>query len=144
MNRSVGELRFQNASTAYGTWTKAGSETESWTLKAGGIFGPHVIIRESKAKDNLAVFRSNIRRVGWVEFSNKNKFHWKSTGFWRSEWGFSNVQDELVFVVRLGPWYLMHAESVVEIGTQWRDLDELPVLLMLGWYLSVQNFYAGW
>ena len=61
-----------------------------------------------------------------------------------TEWGFSNVQEELLFVMKSQPWYRLKIESAVEIGAQWQDLDELPLLMMLGWYLRVQNFYAGW
>jgi hypothetical protein len=143
-NNLLGELRFETAATAYGTLTTAGSATEGWTFKGAGILKRRVTLRESRAKDDLAVFWPNLRGDGWVEFFTGRKFHWKSTNFWRTAWGFSSVQEELLFVLKSKPWSLLKIQSVVEIGAQWRDLDELPLLMMLAWYLRVQDFYAGW
>jgi hypothetical protein len=117
---------------------------ESWTFMGAGFFKRRVTIRESGAKDDLAVFRPNLRGDGWVEFFKGSKFQWKSTDFWGVEWGFSNVQEELLFVLKSKPSYPLQIQSIVEIGVQSHDLDELPLLLMLGWYLRVQNVYAGW
>jgi hypothetical protein len=58
--------------------------------------------------------------------------------------GLSNVQEKLLFVLKSKPSYLLQVQSVVEIGEQWNDQDDLPLLLMLGWYLRVQDVYAGW
>ena len=143
-NGLIGELLFKKASTAYGTWTGGGSGTEGWMIKGGGLLKRGVTLRESGAKDDLAVFRSNLQGEGWLEFFKGSRFYWKSRNFWRTEWGFSNVQEELLFVMKSQPWYRLKIESAVEIGAQWQDLDELPLLMMLGWYLRVQNFYAGW
>jgi hypothetical protein len=143
-NSLVGELRFETAATAYSTLTMAGSATESWTFKGAGFLKRRVTLRDSRAKDDLAVFWPNLRGEGWVEFFKGSKFHWKSTNFWRTEWGFFSVHEELLFVLKSKPSYPLQIQSVVEIGAQWHDLDELPTLLMLGWYLRVQNLYAGW
>ena len=143
-NNLLGELRFEKASKAYGTLMMAGSATESWTIKDAGFLKRRVTIRESGAKDDLAVFQPNFRGDGWVEFFEGSKFHWRSRNFWRTKWGFSNVQEELLFVVKSKPSYPLQVQAIVEIGAQWRDLDELPLLMMLGWYLRVQDIYAGW
>jgi len=143
-NGLLGELRFETASTAYGTLTMADSATQSWRFKVAGFLKPRVTLRDTRAKDDLAVFRSNFRGDGWVEFFMGSKFHWKSTNFWGTEWGFSNVQEKLLFVLKSKPSYPLQVQSVVEIGAQWNDLNELPLLLMLGWYLRVQDVYAGW
>lgn len=143
-NDLVGELRFEKASRAHGTWTVAGSKTAGWTIKGAGFFKRRVIVQKSEAKDDLAIFRSNLRGEGWVEFFKGSKFHWKSTNSWRTEWGFSSVGEGLLLVFESQSWFRLKMQSSVEITGQWRDLDELPVLVMLGWYLRVQNFYAGW
>lgn len=140
----VGELRFKGASTAYGALTSAGSTTKSWTIKGTGIFSRRVTLRESGTEDDRAIFRPNIRGRGWVEFSTGSRFFWKSTDSWPREWGFSNVREEPLFLLKPNRWFSLKIQSVVQIGAQWSDLDELPPLLMLGWYLRVQDFYAGW
>ena len=143
-NGLIGELRFEKAATAYGTWIETGSAANSWMIKGGGLLKRGVFLRKSGAKDDLAVFRSNLVGEGWVEFLKGSRFQWKSRGIRRKEWGFSNEQEDLLLVLKSTPWYRLKMESAVEVGAQWHDLDELPLLMMLGWYLRVQNFYASW
>jgi hypothetical protein len=143
-NNVLGELRFEKAATAHGTLTTAGTAMEGWTFKTAGFLKGRLIIRESAAKDDLAVFRSNFRGDGWVQFLQGSRFHWKSTKFWRPEWGFSDAREERLFVLKSKPSYPLQIQSIVEIGAKWHDLDELPLLIMLGWYLRVQSYYAGW
>lgn len=143
-NGAIGELLFEKAATAHGVWSGVGSPTARWMIKGGGLLKRGVTIRLSEAKNDLAVFRPNFMGEGWVEFLEGSRFHWKSRNFWRTEWGFFNLQKELLFVLKSQPWYQLKTESTVEIGGQWRDLDQLPLLIMLGWYLRIQNFYAGW
>ena len=75
------------------------------------------------------------------EFVKGSRFHWKSISFWGTEWGFSNAQEELLFVLKSKPLDLLKVQSVVAIGAQWHDLEELPLLLMLGWCLRVRDSY---
>jgi hypothetical protein len=140
----VAELRFATAAAASGTVTMAGLVTKSMTFEGVGLFKRRVVLREPKAKDDLAVFRCHLWGDGWVKFSEGNTFHWKSTNWRRTEWGFLSAKEELLFVVKPKPSYSLQMQSVVEVGGQWRDLDVLPWLLMLGWYLRVQDLYAGW
>jgi hypothetical protein len=143
-NGLIGDLRFEKASTAYGSWTETGSAAKSWMIKGGGLFKRGVFLRESGANNDLAVFQSNLVGEGWVEFLEGSKFQWKSRNFWQKEWGFLNEQKNLVLALKCPPWYRLKIETAVEVGAQWHDLDELPLLMLLGWYLRVQNFYASW
>jgi hypothetical protein len=140
----VGEVTFATAAKASGTLTMPGSVPESMTIKGVGFFKRRVILRQPGANDDFAVFRGNLWGDGGVKFSEGKTFHWKSTNFWRTEWGFFHAKDELLFVLKAKPSHSLQIQSVVEIGGQWCGLDELPWLLMLGWYLRVQDLYAGW
>ncbi|MFA7384421.1 MAG: hypothetical protein WC001_13330 [Desulfurivibrionaceae bacterium] len=141
-NILLGNLHFETASTAHGTLLTPGSAAECWTFK-GTRFSlkPRVTIRKDGTNDDLAVYRPKFWDGGWVEFVNGPRFHWKSTSFWGTEWGFSNTQEELLFVLKPKLFDLLKVQSAVEIGTKWHDLDELPLLLMLGWYLKVRDSY---
>lgn len=141
-NILLGDLRFETASTAHGTLVTPGSAAECWTFK-GARFSlkPCVTIRKDGTNDDLAVYRPKLWGGGWVEFVKGTGFQWKSTSFWGTEWGFSNTQEELLFVLKPKQFDLLKVQSVVEIGAQWHDLDELPLLLMLGWYLRVRDSY---
>jgi len=143
-NNLIGELRFDTAATAYGTLTTADSVTKKWSFKEVGLFKRRLTIRESEAKEDLAVFRGNLWGEGWVEFSNGNTFHWKSTNFRRTQWGLFNAHEVCLLVLTPKPSYPLQVQSFVEISAQGSDLDELPLLVMMGWYLRVKSIYSGW
>jgi len=139
----LGELRFESISAASGALITEGSSMERWTFKGEGFFlKSRVTIRKAGADDDLlAVYRPKLWGGGWVEFVEGCRFHWKSTSFWGTQWGFSNAQEELLFVLKPKLFDLFKVRSVVEIGTKCHDLHELPLLLMLGWYLKVRDSY---
>jgi len=138
----LGVLHFETPSAAYGTLITAGAATKRWTFKGARFhLKPLVTIREEGGNDDLAVYRPQLWGGGWVEFVKGSRFHWKSISFWGTEWGFSNAQEELLFVLKSKPLDLLKVQSVVAIGAQWHDLEELPLLLMLGWCLRVRDSY---
>lgn len=138
-NSVLGTLHFEKASTAYGTLITADSATERWMFKgAGFIIKPRVTIRVDGANEDMAVCRG-----GWVEFVRGNRFRWKPTSLWGTKWGFFNAQEELLFTLKQNFFDLFKIQSAVVISAQWRDLDELPILLMLSWYLKVRDGYAA-
>jgi hypothetical protein len=140
----LGELSFETASAASGTFITAGAATKRWTFKGAGFrLKPYVTIQETGTHDDPAIYRPQFWGGGWVEFVTGSRFHWKSTSFWGTEWGFSNAQEELLFVLKPKLLDLLKIQSIVEIRAQWLELEELPLLLMLGWYLRVCDSYAA-
>jgi len=138
-NNLFGSLRFE---TAFGTLATAESAAGHWTFKRVGFLNPRVTIREAGANDDLAVYWPKFWGDGWLEYVKGSRFHWKSTNFWGTEWGFANVQEQLLFVLKPGiekPKLsdLLKTQAVVEIESQEHSLAELPLLLMLGWYLMI-------
>ncbi len=140
----VGELRFENAATAHGTWRTGSAATQRWTIKGAGVFRRQVTVRGPDASQDLAVLRASLRGDGWVECATGSRFLWNATNSWRTQWGFYNAKGELLFVLKSKLSNPLRKQAVIETAAPSRELDELPLLLMLGWYLSVQSFYAGW
>ncbi|MDO9040939.1 MAG: hypothetical protein Q7U64_01180 [Desulfocapsaceae bacterium] len=141
----LGEIRFETTSAASGTFITAGEVMKRWTFKKTWFrLKPYVTIREAGTKIDLAIYRPQFWGGGWLEFVSGSRYHWKSTSFWGTKWGFSNAQEELLFVLKPKLLDLLKVQSIVEIGTQWHDLEELPLLLLLGWYLKVRDSYAAW
>jgi len=118
--------------------------TKNWSFEDVGFLKRRVTIREFKAKDDLAVFRGNLWGEGWVEFSNGNTFHWKSTNFRRTQWGLFNAHEECLLMLTPKPSYPLQVQSLVEIRAEGYDLDEQSLLVMMGWYLRVKSIYSGW
>ncbi len=57
--------------------------------------------------------------------------------------GFYNEHKEMLFVLKRKKFDLFKIQSTVKIEDQYRGLEELPLLLILSCYLSVQNSYAN-
>lgn len=136
-----GSLSF---ATALGTLATAEVATGSWTFKRVGFLNPRVTIREAGRDADLALFWPRFWGGGWLEFANGGKFPWKSIDFWATTWGFADTREELVFTMKPGAEQpklsdLLKTQAVVEIGTHSFGLTELPLLLMLGWYMMIMQ-----
>lgn len=138
-DRLFGNLRFEKA---LGTLATGSSAAGRWTFKRVGFLNPRVTIREAGANDDLGVYWPKHWSGGWLEFVKGGKFHWKATNFWGTEWGFCDVQDRLLFVLKPGVEKaklsdLLKTQAVVEIAPQSHAHAALPLLLLLGWYLMI-------
>jgi hypothetical protein len=142
-NSLLEDLRIAPDRTAYGTLTIANIVTERWIFKGTGFLKRRLTIREDGEKDDFAVYRSKFWGDGWVEFVKGSKFYWKSTSFCGTGRGFYNEHNELLFVLKPKLFDLLKIQSVVEIGPQFNELEELPLLLMLACYVHVLDSYAS-
>jgi hypothetical protein len=136
-----GSLRFEKA---LGTLATASSAAGRWTFKRAGFMNPRVTIREAGRDVDLAVYWPKFWGGGWLECADGSRFQWKSMNFWGTSWGFANTREELVFTMKPGAEKsklsdLLKSQAIVEIGTQSFGLAELPLLLMLGWYLMIMQ-----
>ena len=130
--------------TPLGTRAAAEVATGSWTFKRVGFLNPRVTVREAGKEADLAVFWPKFWGGGTVEFATGGRFQWKSLNFWATSWGFADTREELVFTMKPGAEKpklsdLLKTQAVVEIGTHSYGLTELPLLLMLGWYLMIMQ-----
>lgn len=135
----LGTLHFENV---FGTLANAFTADGRWTFKRVGFLNPRVTIREAGGTTDLAVYWPRLSGYGWLEFGKGNKYQWKPTNFWGSECGFFDIRDELVYVARPGQDHfklsdLVKTQALVEIGPSGRGSVDLPLLLMLGWYLMI-------
>jgi hypothetical protein len=142
-NSLLGELRIEPDWTANGTFTIPSFATERWTIKSKGVLKTRMTIRDAGTNDVLAVYLPKFWGGGQVEFVKGTRFLWKSNSFWGTGRGFYNESNELLFVLKRKQLDLFKIQSVVKIEAQYHDLEEMPLLLMLACYLSVQNSYAN-
>jgi len=138
-----GKLYFETVDTASGSLTSTDQTTESWTFKRVGLLNSHITIRAAGTNDNVAIYRSKLFGDGWIEFTKGSKFHWKSISGIGSKWGFANEQEEILLAMK-SKWYSpLKIQASIEIEPKGQGLDELPLLLISGWYLMVCSHYAG-
>jgi hypothetical protein len=142
-NRLSGELRIDPNWSANGTLTVPGFPTERWTFQSKGILKTRMTIRDAGTNDILAVYLPKFWGGGQAAFVNGSRFYWKSNSFWGTERGFYNERNEPLLVLKRKQRDLFKIQSAVKIEAQYHDLEELPLLLMLACYLSVQTSYAS-
>lgn len=110
----------------------------AWTFKRAGFLQPCVTVRDLGSEYDLAIFRPTWTGSGDVEFARGARVHWRPFGFWNSEWGFVRHDLRLVTFHWLPETAALDAR--VEFPPAALELEELPVLLLLGWYLRVLSY----
>ena len=136
-----GTLRLEKA---LGTLATAHAATGTWTFKRSGFLNPRVTVREAGGETDAAVFWPRVWGGGWLDYPTGKRFQWKSMNFWGSAWAFTGMQGETVFTMRPGSEEsrlsdLLKNQALVDVDAHAYDLTELPLLLMLGWYLMIMQ-----
>jgi hypothetical protein len=135
----VATLRFE---TAFGTLATAQAAGASWTFKRVGFLNPRVTVREAGTELDLAIYQPKFWGDGWLVFPGGRVFHWKSTNFWGTQWGFADSYEDLLFALKPGVdkpklSNLFKTQALVEVESQAYALPELSLLVLLGWYLVI-------
>jgi hypothetical protein len=121
--------------SAFGTFATGESGDGCWTFKRVGFFQTRVSIRVCGEADDLAIFRNNTwSGGGTLEIRDGKKFL-ADTNFWQSNLQFKTESGEPL--VRFKTGGLIHLNATVEIEPQATRLEQLPLIVMLGWYLIV-------
>ena len=123
-------LRFERASLARGE-----TADQQWTFKREGFWHPQVTIRVPDSDVNVAVFRPAWTGGGTLELPGQN-LRFGAANFWHSQWDWLDATDKPLvhFKSRAG---LLKMDGQVDIETDAASLPELPLLVVLGWYLLI-------
>jgi hypothetical protein len=127
----VGRLRFQRSSLATGD-----SAYQSWTFKREGFWHPRITIRVPGSDDNVATFQPGWAGGGTLELAPGNQLRFAAANFWHSQWDWLDPQNQPLvhFKSHQG---LLKVEGQVSIETAAIKSPDLPLLVVLGWYLLV-------
>lgn len=120
---------------AVGSLATGRAHAGAWTFKRAGFLHPCVTVRDLGSEYDLAVFRPTWTGSGDVEFGSGTLVHWRPFGFWNSEWGFVRRDARLLTFHWLPETAALDAR--VEFPPAALEFRELPILLLLGWYLRV-------
>jgi hypothetical protein len=131
----VATLHFRST---FGTFATAESADGCWTFKRVGFWQTRVTVRPCGADNDIATFNNNTwKGGGTLEFPNGRKFL-ATTNFWQTKLEFQNESgDSLIQFKTSG---LVHLSATVEIQPNTLLLPELPLMLILGWYLIVMMY----
>ena len=121
-----------------GTLANAESADGSWTFKRVGFFKTRVTIRSAGSEEETAVFHNNTwKGGGTLEMPDGQKFY-ATTNFWGSKWSFQ-TEEEQPLIHFNNQWGLILSSDVL-ITPAAVHLPELPLLVLLGWYLFVMMY----
>jgi hypothetical protein len=123
----VGSLRWERNSLARGE-----TAGQQWTFKREGIWHPHVTVRIAGSDVNLGLFHPDWTGGGRLELGRQLRFG--ASGFWRPQWDWMDGDQPLVHFERRGMFKL---ESHVQIEKAVAASPDVPLLVVLGWYLLV-------
>lgn len=126
----VATLKFRSG---WGTFATAASGDGAWTFKRVGFWQSKVSIRNSGSETDLAVFKNNTwASGGTLEFPNSRAFR-ATTNFWQTELAFQTESSEPLMLFKYGG--LFRRSASVEISPLGQRAVELPLLVLIGWYL---------
>jgi hypothetical protein len=130
----VATMRFRSA---FGTHATAESGDGCWTFKRIGFLQTHATVRPCDVEKDIASFRNNAWTGGGVlELADGRRYR-ANTNLWMTAFDFTTEDGQsLVRFRRVGT--LPTLSSAVEIPESAGLLEELPWLIMFGWYLTVQ------
>ncbi len=129
---AVGGLRWEKAFGSLASGEVAGGR---WTFKRVGFLHPRVTVRIAGSEVDVATMEPSWTGSGPVQFSDGRGYRWTKTSFWRSEWTMA-AQDGRILIQFL-PRASLRMRAMVVVDPSARSICELPVLLLLGWYLLV-------
>ena len=139
-DRLLGALSFVKA---YGSLAEASMAAGEWTFKRVGFLRPRVTVRRRGQETDLAIYQPK----GWgaggdLQFAGGRVYAWKSANFWSTKFDFVDVAGMTIIAFRPGMeesrWPdFFKFQALVEIDASARRLEELPLLLALGWYLMI-------
>jgi len=127
----VGTLRWERASLATGE-----TANQSWTFKREGFWHPRITVRVAGSDDNIATFQPGWAGGGTLELEGGGQLRLAAANFWHSQWDWIDAQNQplIHFKSHQG---LLKVEGEVEIEPSAIPLADLPLLVVLGWYLLV-------
>jgi hypothetical protein len=105
-----------------------------WTIDRTDFFGQRVVMRRGESESVVATLEFDWLREGALACSSGRVFNWHRTRAFCNYWGFVDEQSEMVVEIREAMrWFKHEADVVLHAGAE--ALPELPLLVLMGWYL---------
>jgi hypothetical protein len=124
----VATLSFQRRTLA-----DAESGGQHWTFKREGFWHPRITVRVAGSDDDVAVFSPRWAGGGALVLKEGQTLQLVAANFWQSEWVWNQGKTRLMRFT--GQQGLIKAKGAVAIQPEATKLKELPLLVLLGWYL---------
>jgi len=126
-----------------GSLAEASLAAGDWTFKRVGFFRPRVTVRRRGQEEDVAVYQPK----GWgaegeLQFAAGRSYQWTSANFWATRFNFVDGAGRTVVAFKPGAedskWSdFFKFQALVEIDPSAARLEDLPLLVSLGWYLMI-------
>jgi hypothetical protein len=126
----VATLRFERSSLATGE-----ADGHRWTFKREGFWHPRVTVRVPESDDNVGAFQPAWFGGGTLELPGR-QLRFGAANFWHSQWDWLGSDDKPLVHFKSHHGF-MKMEGDVEIEPDAAGSPELPLLVVLGWYLLI-------
>ena len=131
-DETIATLKFRSS---FGSFAVAECGSGCWTFKRVGFFKTRITIRPCSSENEIAVFKNNTWKGGGsLEFGDGRKLL-ANTNFWQTNYEFKTESGEQM--ISFKPGGFLHMSAVVNIQPNAARLQELPLLVILGWYLAI-------
>ena len=127
----IATLRWQRSSLAI-----AETAEQSWTIKREGFWHPRITVRIPGSDDSIATFQPGWAGRGTLDLGPGKQLRFGAPNFWRSQWDWLDPQNQPLvhFKSHQG---LLKVEGEVAIEPAAIKSPDMPLLVVLGWYLLV-------
>jgi hypothetical protein len=127
----IATLRWQRSSLAI-----AETADQSWTFKREGFWHPRVTVRIPGSDDNIATFQPGWAGGGTLDLDPGKQLRFGAPNFWHSQWDWLDPHNQPLvhFKSHQG---LLKVEGEVAIEPAAIKSPDMPLLVVLGWYLLV-------
>ncbi len=132
-------------------WTKwfsdhavAQSAHGTWHMDRPDFFADRVIVTDPTTEQKAAIFVKGCFGDGTLTMRDGRKYEWARTKAFRNYWALFDEGGNAVFEVRAGMRWFKHEADVVLHAAAGEE-TQLPLLILLGWYLvfmSIQDSAA--
>jgi hypothetical protein len=130
-DRQVAGLTFRSA---LGSLAEAGLGGERFTFKRTGFLSRVVTARREGGEENLAEFRANwCGNKGELRLQSGDVLGFRATSMWGRSWELSGPAGGALLTFRSRG--VMRHGAEVEVDPAARERADLPLLLLLGWYI---------
>ena len=128
----VGAMSFRSASGSFATGECADG---CWTFKRVGFFQTRVTVRQCESEVDIATFRNNTWSAGGTLELADGRRLLANTNFWQTSLQFQEASGEPL--IRFDTAGMIHLSATIRIEPSAGSMEELPIIVMLGWYLIV-------
>ena len=128
-------LTWENAS---GSVVVARTRESLWVLERTGLCGSRIAIREDVRGPEVATFTADWKSGGRLTLAGAGHFSWGAPGVSLARWIFRDARSRPLLELRVDSMRLVPSGTLAVVHDAIGE-PALPLLVTLGWYLTVQT-----